>query len=81
MQNGHAFMTRMRLAAIVGVLSAMAVGARAQIWDGGGTNDNWNTANNWNPNAVPANDGTANVGFRGSVRLTPVVNFAIALRY
>lgn len=48
--------------------------AQAQVWDGGGANDNWTTANNWNPNAVPANNGTAIIGFRGSVRLTPLVN-------
>ncbi|MFO1462630.1 MAG: Calx-beta domain-containing protein [bacterium] len=26
----------------------------AVTWDGGGTNSNWSTANNWNPNGAPA---------------------------
>jgi hypothetical protein len=25
-------------------------------WDGRGVDNNWTTANNWNPNSVPAND-------------------------
>jgi autotransporter-associated beta strand protein len=57
------------LAAAAGLTDA----ALAQTWDGGGTNDGWTTANNWNPNLVPANDGTANIVFRGSTRPTPVV--------
>lgn len=48
----------------------------AQTWDGGGANNNWTTVNNWNPDAVPANDGTANVIFAGTVRLTVNVDFA-----
>lgn len=46
----------------------------AQTWDGGGVNDLFNTANNWNPNAVPLNNGTASLTFGGAVRLTPSVN-------
>ena len=46
----------------------------AQTWDGGGANANFNTANNWNPNAVPANNGTANLIFGGAVQITPSVN-------
>jgi len=46
----------------------------AQTWDGGGADNNFNTANNWNPNAVPANNGTANLIFDGTTRLTPNVN-------
>lgn len=41
----------------------------SQTWDGGGGNNNWTTANNWNPNGVPVNDGTANIIFAGTVRL------------
>ena len=46
----------------------------AQTWDGGGADNNFNTANNWNPNAVPANNGTANLIFDGTTRLNPLVN-------
>jgi len=28
--------------------------SHAATWDGGGTNSNWSTANNWNPNGAPA---------------------------
>ena len=56
------------------VALVMTPGAAAQTWDGGGINDNFNTAANWNPNAVPANNGTANLIFGGITRLTPVVN-------
>ena len=36
-----------------------------QTWDGGGDGVNWNSANNWNPNGVPAAgaDASAAVGF------------------
>jgi hypothetical protein len=27
--------------------------AASVTWDGGGVNNNWNTPNNWNPNAIP----------------------------
>lgn len=39
------------------------------VWDGGGTNSNWSTANNWHPNQTPI-DGDI-VRFDGSTRLTP----------
>jgi autotransporter-associated beta strand protein len=40
-------------------------------WDGGGANNLWSTANNWNPNGVPANNGTSSLAFAGTTRLTP----------
>ncbi len=48
--------------------------AGAQTWDGGAGNNNWGSANNWNPNAVPANNGSANLIFDGNTRLAPVMN-------
>ncbi len=45
--------------------------AHAQTWDGGGANDNWGTAANWNPDAAPLNNGTASLIFGGTTRLTP----------
>ena len=48
--------------------------ATAQTWDGGGSNNNWTTGNNWNPNGAPVNNGTANVNFAGTTRLTPIVD-------
>lgn len=64
----------LRALALTLAVTGLPAAGLAQLWDGGGTNDNWTTANNWNPNAVPANNGTANIGFRGTVRLTPLVN-------
>lgn len=40
----------------------------ANIWDGGGANDLWNTANNWDDNAVPS--AGAALHFAGTTRLT-----------
>jgi hypothetical protein len=44
------------------------------VWDGGGTNNAWSTANNWSNDTAPLNDGTANVAFGGNIRLTPSVD-------
>jgi len=53
---------------------------RAQVWDGGGANFNWTTADNWSPNGAPVNNGTASIIFAGTTRLTPVldVNYDVA---
>ena len=29
------------------------------VWDGGGTDNNWNTADNWNPNTAPTDSGNS----------------------
>ncbi len=63
-----------RMLAGAGACLAVAPLAQAQTWDGGGADNNWTTANNWNLNLVPANNGTANVFFAGTTRLTPVLN-------
>lgn len=41
----------------------------AQTWDGGGADNNWSTAANWNPDAVFATGGSPS--FSGTTRLTP----------
>jgi len=43
------------------------------LWDGGGTDNNWSTANNWNPNGAPAQPGTGvdDFQFAGGTRTTP----------
>jgi fibronectin-binding autotransporter adhesin len=53
------------------------------VWTGNGANSSWSTAQNWNPAAVPANDGTASVtigaggitdqGFSAETFQTPIV--------
>jgi autotransporter-associated beta strand protein len=44
------------------------------IWDGGGGDDNWGTAANWNNNTAPVNPSLSILRFAGSTRLTPNVN-------
>ena len=39
-------------------------------WDGGGANDNWSTANNWDPDGSPPVGSTVDLTFAGAVRLT-----------
>ena len=53
--------------------------ARAYVWDGGGANDNFSTPANWNPNGAPVNDGTADLQFSGTTRLTPVAEAAYSV--
>jgi fibronectin-binding autotransporter adhesin len=52
-------------------LATIAPAGAGTTWDGGGGNNLWSTANNWNPNGVPANNGTASLAFAGTTRLTP----------
>src|SRR5437870_4637150 len=40
--------------AAVAILLAPAFARAGNTWDGGGANDNWNTAANWNPDGIPA---------------------------
>jgi hypothetical protein len=39
-------------------------------WDGGGGDDNWSTANNWDPDGSPSVGSTVDLTFAGAVRLT-----------
>lgn len=59
-----------RLTAIALILAlALVPSAHAQnIWDGGGGDGFWNTANNWDNNSVPGS--TQNLTFRGDVQTT-----------
>lgn len=72
-------MTRQQSLRLIGTLvaafGALPAGARAQTWDGGSAlNNNWSSSGNWNPNGVPANNGTAQINMSGSTRLTPNVD-------
>ena len=68
--------TRARAARVLALAAAAAVGrvACAQTWDSGGGDNNWGTANNWDTNLAPANNGTANIAFGFGARTTPVIN-------
>src|SRR5213594_2242325 len=54
----------------------LAISVSAQTWDGGGIDDNWTPAANWNPDGTPAANGTASIIFGGATRLFPNVNSA-----
>jgi autotransporter-associated beta strand protein len=43
-------------------------------WDGGGSNNRWNTSGNWNPNGVPTFNSSTDLTFAGSIRLAPDLN-------
>ena len=54
------------------------LGRAGEIWDGGGSNDNIDTAANWNGDLLPPlTGGTANLVFAGTTRLTPFTNIRI----
>jgi fibronectin-binding autotransporter adhesin len=62
---------------LVSLATALLLGAsglRAQTWDGGGTNNNWNTKNNWNPNTAPSFNNSTGLIFTGSTRTAPDMN-------
>ncbi|MBP7948586.1 MAG: autotransporter-associated beta strand repeat-containing protein [Verrucomicrobiales bacterium] len=44
-------------------------------WDGGGSDDNWGTGANWNPDGAPSPGNTVDLTFAGTTRLTPVNNY------
>lgn len=62
--------------AIVGLASGLPFSTSADaadaIWNGGGADSNWNTANNWGGTAPVAGD---SLTFGGTTRLTPANNF------
>ncbi|MFH1496376.1 MAG: autotransporter-associated beta strand repeat-containing protein [Verrucomicrobiota bacterium] len=64
------------LGALAGIVYAQSsLPAATFTWDGGhGGQSRWTDNNNWNPNGAPANDGTADLIFAGTVRLTPETN-------
>lgn len=57
-------------------LFAAALQADTFTWDGGGTDNNWQTDTNWVGDAKPAADGTATLAFSGATRTTTINDFA-----
>src|SRR5437016_1611418 len=49
------------------VLSGPALSAQLWVNGGGAGNVKWSRSDNWNPNATPTNDGTANLVFGGNL--------------
>lgn len=69
---------------LAGALAALGIAffnpqapAATLTWNGGGTDDNWSTAANWNGTAMNATGDF--IQFSGTNRLTPVNNFATSV--
>jgi autotransporter-associated beta strand protein len=59
------------------VAALVVTTVHGQTWNGAGANDNWSTggaSGNWTGAAAPVSNGTANVAFGGSTRLTPFMD-------
>lgn len=67
--------TPVQAAALIALIAMMAH-ADTFTWDGGGTDNNWATAANWNPDGAPAADGTAVLSFVGGTRTAAANNFS-----
>jgi autotransporter-associated beta strand protein len=64
------------LAAAIAALLAISYSHAGQIWDGGGGDDNWNTAGNWDSDTLPTF--TNAITFTGNVRNGAVNNLTAA---
>ena len=56
---------------IAALLATAPAFAATWEWTGDSGNNSWNNSGNWNPVSQPANNGTADVIFGGTDRLTP----------
>src|SRR3954465_6719150 len=56
------------------LFAAVPAGAATWTWNGSQGNDHWTNTGNWTPFSAVANNGTADVVFAGSTRLTPDMN-------
>lgn len=70
-------MTRILRTTIAAVCTVYACTANAAVftWDGGGADNNWQTAANWVGDVAPDSDGTASLVFAGSAAKTTANNF------
>ena len=63
---------------VIFLICLLSLGARAQTvytWDGGGTDNNWMTAANWNPDGTPTTGSSSAFTFSGVTRTAAVNNF------
>ncbi|MEO5715948.1 MAG: autotransporter-associated beta strand repeat-containing protein [Luteolibacter sp.] len=63
------------VAAGISISASLSAFATDFTWDGGGGDDNWGTAANWNPDGAPTPSSTNNLIFAGTTRLTPINNY------
>jgi len=60
--------------------SASTLHAASYTWDGGATGSAWGTAANWNPDAVPTFDNTADLNFNVLNRATNFIGTNVTVR-
>ena len=67
-----------RLALFLAVTGLLATGASAAVhtWDGGGADNNWSSADNWDAAGIPASASNTTVRMAGNTRLAPVQDIA-----
>ncbi len=72
----HGMVARMALGAArtVGFAVLASTAAAQTIWDGGGADNLWSNATNWNNNIVAPNPSLSVLNFAGGTRLTPDMN-------
>jgi autotransporter-associated beta strand protein len=56
--------------------AVMSAGAATFTWDGGGSDNYWQTAANWSADTAPASDGTASLAFAENTRAVNTNDFA-----
>ena len=61
---------------ITGAVWSFSTWPNSTNWDGGGADTNWSTLANWNPDGLPASDGSAILSFYGTTRTNNYNNFA-----
>jgi autotransporter-associated beta strand protein len=60
---------------ITGAVWSFSTWPNSTNWDGGGADTNWSTLANWNPDGLPAQDGSAILSFSGTARTNNYNNF------
>lgn len=69
---------RVALASSLGL--AIIGQAEAQTWDGGGSDQSWNTPENWNPDGIPVFTNATPLSFGGSVGLNPNLHADLTIK-
>src|SRR6187402_1244029 len=65
----HGLTVNIRLVSMLALFcGSLTATLRAQLWDGGGGNDRWNTGANWSPNGAPDFGNSTDLVFNGSLR-------------
>jgi autotransporter-associated beta strand protein len=66
----------LQLALATTVLALSPTLLAGTLWDGGGSDDNWQTGDNWDPDGAPGTGSTVDLTFAGTTRTAAVNNYA-----